>query len=85
MAEELQVVAEDFNGYFIDEVQVGDFMLRGDELRGIEVPRKGLPAWKFSYDQGEGTKVMFAVNVPIVFSGKKVEPLKIDGEVAEEE
>jgi len=84
MAEELQALA-DFNDYIIDEVQVGDFGIRGDELRGIEVPRKGLPAWKFSYDQGDGIRVMFAVNVPIVFSGKKVEPLKIDGETAEDE
>jgi hypothetical protein len=84
MADDVQVVA-DFNDYLIDEVQVGDFSLRGDELRSIEVPRKGLPAWKFSYDQGDGLKVMFAANVPIVFSGKKIEPLKVEGEEAEDE
>ena len=82
---ELQVVAEDFNGYLIDDVQVGEFGIRGDELRGIEVPRKGCPAWKFSFDQGDGVKVMFATNVPIIFSGKKIEPLKVEGEGAEDE
>ena len=84
MSDDLQAVAN-FNDYIIDEVQVGDFSLRGDELRGIEIPTKGMPAWRFSYDQGDGIKVMFAVNLPIVFSGKKIEPLKIEGEEAEEE
>lgn len=80
MTEEVQAVVNPFNDYLIDEMQVGEFTLRGDELRGIEAPRKGLPAWRIKYDQGDGIKVMFATGVPIVFSGTEI----IKGEAGEE-
>lgn len=85
MAEEVQALANPFNDYMIDEINVGDLTLRGDELRGIEAPRKGLPAWKIKYDQGDGVKVLFATGVPIVFSGAEIVKVEEAEEFSAEE
>lgn len=71
--DDLQAVANPLDKYIFFEAQIGnDLYLREDELRLIEPPVEGCPAWRITYDQGEGPITLFVANDPIHLYGKPV-------------
>jgi hypothetical protein len=72
----VQAPANLLDEYQIDEAQFGDFSLRGDELIAIEPPVKGFPAWKVTFEQGEGPRVLISANASLFLVGAlRVKPV----------
>lgn len=69
-----------FKECIVEEINIGDRIIRGDEIVDLEFPSKNFPAWRIQFDSGEGTKILITSGVPLIIEGIMVKKAELPEE-----